>query len=178
MKRALVFALLFACCLEVCTAQTTVFIVRHAEKAQDGDAKDPDLSEVGKQRAAALAAMLKDAGVQAIFATEFKRTQQTAEPLARALGISLTVVPAKETAELVTKLKETNGNALVVAHSNTVPELISAFGVAEPVTIGEADYDNLFAIFRGEPARFLRLHLPPGPSGGDRLKTNPQPAGG
>ena len=50
-------------------------------------ANDPDLSDVGRTRAQALATALKDAGVTAIFVTEYKRTQQTAEPLAKLLGI-------------------------------------------------------------------------------------------
>ena len=55
-------------------------------------AADPDLSEAGRARAASLATALKDAGIVAIFTTEFKRTQQTAEPLAKALGLTVKVV--------------------------------------------------------------------------------------
>ena len=45
--------------------------------------KDPDLSDAGRARAESLANVLKDAGITAIYATELKRTQQTAAPLAR-----------------------------------------------------------------------------------------------
>src|SRR5205823_9140645 len=76
-------------------AQSTIFIVRHAEKAASGG-DNPDLSEAGRARAETLASMLKDAGVSAIYVTEFKRTQQTAAPLAKMLHLDPTIVPAKD----------------------------------------------------------------------------------
>ncbi len=102
--------------------------------------------------------MLKDAGINAIYATEFRRTQQTAQPLADALGISLTIVPAKEVAALAGKLRMSSGNALVVGHSNTVPEIIKALGLVEPISLGEWDYDNLFLVLPGTASRLSRLH--------------------
>lgn len=123
-----------------------------------GDLKDPDLSEAGRARAKALAVVLKDAGVTAIYATEFKRTQQTAEPLARALGLKTVVISAEETETVSAKLKEAEGNALIVAHSNTIPEISKALGAAFSLEIGEADYDNLFVLVRGSPVQTLRLH--------------------
>jgi len=118
MKRFLSLLLVFAVCLSAATAQSTIFIVRHAEKAGDGG-NDPDLSDLGRARAETLANMLKDAGISAIYVTEFKRTQQTAAPLAKALGITVTTLPAKDNAALVAKLRASNGNALVVGHSDT-----------------------------------------------------------
>ena len=70
--------------------------LRHGDRADDGR-RIRTLSEAGKARAQSLAAALKDARITAIFTTAFKRTQQTAEPLAKALGIQLTVVPAPMT---------------------------------------------------------------------------------
>ena len=60
---------------------TTVFLVRHAEKAKD-DPRDPTLSDAGRRRAEALDALLVRVDVTHLFATEYKRTQQTLEPLA------------------------------------------------------------------------------------------------
>ena len=145
-------------------AQGTIFVVRHAERADTSTgapptmATDPDLSEAGRARAASLAAMLKDAGVSAIFVTEFKRTQQTAAPLAKALGITPTVVPAKDTAGLAARLKKATGNVLVVGHSNTVPEVINAVGVAKPVSVADTEFDNLFIVHTLPVARAIQLH--------------------
>ena len=141
-------------------AEPAVFLARHAEKAQSGDPKDPDLSEAGRARATALATVLKDAGITAVYATEFKRTQETAEPLARALGLTTVIVPGKDTQALAARLKRAQGNALVVGHSDTVPEILKALGVAAPPSIADADYDNLFVLVLSQPVQLLRLHYP------------------
>src|ERR1022692_3482625 len=86
-------------------AQSTIFVVRHAEKAESGG-NDPDISEAGRARAESLAKMLKNATTTAIYTTEFKRTQQTATPAAKALGLALTIVPAKDTVTLSAKLRD------------------------------------------------------------------------
>jgi len=147
-------------------AQQTVFVVRHAERADGGGAgmgsmgsTDPELSDAGKVRAQALASALKDAGIKSIYVTEFKRTQQTAAPLAAALGIQATVVPANDLAVLIEKLKAGSGNALVVGHSNTVPDVIKQLGVSEPVNLADTDYDHLFVVTQGPPPSLLRLHF-------------------
>jgi broad specificity phosphatase PhoE len=145
-------------------AQSTVFVVRHAERADGGVTNtmmgnDPDLSEAGRARAEALAAMLKDAGITAIYTTEFKRTQQTAAPLAKALGIAVTAVSSKDTPALLEKIKAATGNVLVVGHSNSVPDVVKGLGVTSPVTIGDAEYDNLFVVRLGDKPGVIRLHF-------------------
>ena len=156
MKRFIVCCFLLALVVSTATAQSTIFIVRHAEKADA--TKDPDLSEAGHARAEALATMLKDANITAIYATEFKRTQQTAAPLAKALGISPTNLAAKDTAIVTAKLRTSNGNALVVGHGDTIPALIKTLGISEPINITENDYDNLFVAVLAEKPHLIRLH--------------------
>jgi broad specificity phosphatase PhoE len=144
-------------------AQGTIFVVRHAERADTSTgapatmATDPDLSDTGHARAASLASMLKDARISAIFVTEYKRTQQTAAPLAKALGITPTVFAANDMAELMARLKKSDGSALVVGHSNTVPDVIAALGVAAPVAVGDAEFDNLFIVTSQSPPRVIQL---------------------
>ncbi len=147
------------------TAQTVV-VIRHAERADTATGtggsmmtNDPDLSDLGKARAQSLATALKDAGITAIYVTEFKRTQQTAEPLAKALGIPATVVSAKDMPGLIEKVKVASGNTLIVGHSNTVPQILKHLGVVDEVKLGDADYDNLFVVTRGEKPAFVRLHF-------------------
>ena|SRR5438552_11616000 len=74
----LIAALLFFASTAV-EASPILFLVRHAEKAMTGG-NDPELSAVGQERAEALARILKDCKITAIFTTEFKRTQETAAP--------------------------------------------------------------------------------------------------
>ncbi|HET9857672.1 MAG TPA: histidine phosphatase family protein [Chthoniobacterales bacterium] len=156
MKRFVFCCLLLSVLVATATAQPKIFIVRHAERADAST--DADLSEAGRARAEALAKMLKDKNITAIYATEFKRTQQTAAPLAKALGITVTTLPAKDNAALIAKLRALNGNALVVGHGNTIPDLVKALGISEPINIGENDYDNLFEIVLEEKPKLIRLH--------------------
>jgi broad specificity phosphatase PhoE len=151
-------------------AQQTVFLVRHAERADSGQATgstmatDSDLSEAGRTRAAKLAAVLADSGITAIYSTEYKRTQQTAAPLAKALGIAVTTIKAADMAALIADLKASKGHALVVGHSNTIPAVAKALGVGAPFTIADTEYDNLFLVHLpqgpGAPAVLTRLHVP------------------
>ena len=159
--RAIFAAVALALAAQMAAAAPTVFLVRHAEKADGAgvDPKNPDLSSAGRARAESLARMLRDAGVVAIFASEYARTQQTAEEMSRASGADVTVVPAKDLGALVEKLKATEGNVLVVGHSNTLPEIIKKLGVEKPVQIAETDYDNLFIWNRSAAREIVRLHF-------------------
>jgi broad specificity phosphatase PhoE len=140
-------------------AAPVVFITRHAEKASPGG-KDPDLSVEGQKRADALAHILKDSQITSVFVTESKRTQETAAPTARAAQVSPTIVPANDIGGLVEKLRALNGNALVVGHGNTIPDLLRALGIATPVSIPEDDYTEIFAVLVGDTPELLRLHYP------------------
>ncbi len=118
----------------------------------------PNSRKPASARAAALATVLKDAKIKSVYATEFKRTQATAKPTAQAAGVEVTVMPGKETAALVAKLKKARSNVLVVGHSNTIPDIIKALGLPKPAAIGDGDYDNLFIVVRSAPPKLIRLH--------------------
>jgi broad specificity phosphatase PhoE len=124
----------------------TLFIVRHAEKGSL--ATDPPLTGVGRERARDLARMLKDSGVTVIYATQFRRTQETAEPLAKELDKSPIVTDATKPAELAVELKalEPGTKALVVSHSNIVPILIQKLTGDSVGEITELEYDRLYVV--------------------------------
>ena len=138
----------------VASAQQTVIFVRHAERADGGAAMapgaapaDPLLSAIGKARAARLATMLADAGIKAIYASEFRRTQDTGKPLAAKLGLTVQAVSGKDTAALVAKVKAHNAKdvILVIGHSNTVPDAIKALG-GPIVTMRDDEYDAMYIL--------------------------------
>ena len=158
MKALALFLLLFVS-LSMASAQPVVVIVRHAEKATNGGS-DPDLSSTGRARADALSRILKDSGITAIFTTEFKRTQESAAPTATSTHVTPTVVAAKDTASLVAKLHEVSGNALVVGHGDTIPNIIKALGISVPVNIPDADYSELLIVTLGDKPQLFRLHYP------------------
>ena len=159
--------------------QVTVILTRHAEKATTPP-KDPPLNKAGNKRAEALATMLADSGVDAIYTTEFQRTQLTAAPLAARIHVKPIVLPANDTGALVKAIRaRDSGVVVVVGHSNTLPEIIAALG-GPPLKIPESEYDNLFVLAVG-PAHssLLRLHYgssAPAKSGSmqDMMTTSPK----
>lgn len=157
--------ILAALALAVPAAAQTIVVVRHAERADavagaaPSMSTDPDLSDAGRARAESLAAALRDAKITAIYTSQYKRTQQTAAPLAQALKIQPVVVPAADMPALIEKLKAGGGNALVVGHSNTVGQVIAGLGVSETIAVGDAEYDNLFVVVRGETPTLVRLRF-------------------
>ena len=133
-------------------ATTTVIFVRHAEKAID-PAGNPGLSAAGRARADELARQLVDAdviaGVDAIYATPYRRTEETAQPTAAALGLPITSYPATNTLTIMDEIvREHKGEIiLVVGHSDTVPELIGNMGASKKVpAIAEDEFDNIYIV--------------------------------
>ena len=137
-------------------AQRAVILVRHAERLDQS--ADSLLSPAGIERANALADRLKDAGINAIYTSDRQRTIRTAAPLAVRLKIKPVVVAASDSRRLVETIRKDNADdvVLIVGHSNTVPELITAFGVNERITIADSGHDNLFVLLP-ETRMLLRL---------------------
>ncbi len=142
-------------------ALTTVILVRHAEKATTGG-DDPPLTAEGMARAERLAKMLAGVPVTAIYTTPFERTRKTAEPLATALKITPVEVKtgdtyATEIARLI--LAQDGGTFVVVGHTNSTRNALSALGVRNPREIPETEYDNLYVLTlaRGMAPRLLSL---------------------
>jgi len=135
-------------------ATTTVIVVRHAEKALV-PADNPGLSDAGKRRAAELARQLVDAdvvpglGVDAIYSTATRRTEETAQPVATALGLPIIPYDASNTETIMDEIvREHKGKiVLVVGHSSTVPALIGNMGASKNVPqINEYEYDNIYVV--------------------------------
>lgn len=131
------------------TQETTVVLVRHAEKAAS-PADDPPLNPAGEARARDLWAALRDAGVSTVVTTQFARTRATAQPTASALGIVPTVVGATSPThvqDVVTEIRRHPGKTvLVVGHSNTVPAIVEALGAKRPSAICDSRYDDMFIV--------------------------------
>jgi len=123
---------------------TVVYLVRHAEKVDESS--DPDLSEAGRARAAELARFLGEAGVAAVFSSDFKRTRRTAEPLATTLGLPVETYDPRDPTTTAHTLRSRGGTILVVGHSNTVPGLVLALGGGSVSAIEDAEYDRLYIV--------------------------------
>ena len=140
---------------------TTIILVRHAEKKVEPNNPDPDLTPEGEARAKEIARMLGDAGVNVIYATQYKRTQQTVKPLADRVGVTTTTLDANQTEELTRRIQTNHrGQTIFVAgHNNTVPALVTALSGDNYGVIPESEYDNMFivTIYRFGKAKVVKL---------------------
>jgi phosphohistidine phosphatase SixA len=152
---------------------TTVFLVRHAEKAEIPNDNNPPLNEMGRWRAQVLAHTLGKAGIKAIYTSQYLRTKQTAEPLAKQLGITPTVVtlnpsstnPREISSESILAIvrdiqqRHAGEAVLVVGHTNSVPPVIRMLRSDVVPAIDEQTFDNLFVltIHRLEVAKLVQL---------------------
>ena len=137
----------------------TVFVVRHAEYADDGS-DNPGLSEIGFNRARQLEHTLSQVKIDAVYATQFLRTQQTASPTATSRGLEIRHYDADEVDSLVATIQADEArNILIAAHGDTAPEIIKGFGVRPDPAIEFARFDDLFIIETARPPRSRVTHL-------------------
>lgn len=129
-------------------AATTFILVRHAEKGTD-DARDPSLSDTGRARADRLARLLSDAPLMAVYATAYRRTQQTAQPAAHEHGIGVTTYDAKmPDAAFASQLRAAHarGTVLVVGHSNSVPGIVAALSGTAVEAMQDDQFDRIYRV--------------------------------
>ena len=151
MLRRVCLALLFLCLagIGVAPAQNsplTVFVVRHAEKGPE--VPDPSLTEAGRHRAAELARILGDAKVNALFVTEFKRTQEMLAPLATATGVTPVRLLARDMDALIAQLQAlpAGSRAVVATHSNLVHVIVARLTGMTVPELTDLDYDRLVVV--------------------------------
>lgn len=140
---------------------TKIFIVRHAEKETG---KDPLLTAAGNTRAGDLVRTLQNEGIQKIYVSQYKRTQNTGDSLRLQLKID-TVHYAADTIcdNLINAIMEHSDfgkTILIIGHSNTLPQIIRKLGVADyPYgDIPDNEFDNLFEItYKKEKAKLKKM---------------------
>lgn len=153
---------------------TQVFIVRHAEKAEQPK-DDPAISAEGFARAEALAQVLAATNIQTILTTQYRRTQQTAAPTAQRFGVTPKVLTIQRgasdahIAEVVAEVRKSTGPTLVVGHSNTVAGIVAGLSASKPVKLCETTFANLFVVTLQQPAlpavqlKYGKPDVPPEP---------------
>ena len=111
----------------VAQSKKTIILVRHAEKAvaaADDKTGDVELTSEGRERALRFAKAAKRFRPGQIFSTAYKRTRQTAEPIAKLRGKEIQTYDAAKHPELIDLiLKSKTKRFVIVGHSNTVPFL-------------------------------------------------------
>jgi broad specificity phosphatase PhoE len=159
-RQAFLLALLCLCGAQSLSAQstasapaTTIIFVRHAE-AGGGDPRDPTLTPAGEARAQALVKALSGAGVAAVYTSQFNRTKQTGDAVAKANNVTAVVVPVAgatldaDAGALIARIvKENPGRTVLVAgHSNTVPLMVKKASGVTVDAIPETEFDRMFIV--------------------------------
>ena len=148
-----IIILLFSFLAQSQEKTTTIYLIRHTEKADASP--DPGLSEAGKARAAQWAAWFKDKDITLYYTTPYKRTSQTMLAIAMAIDLVPGTTLTKEYRTYLPNelsLKEVaNDNAgkniLIIGHSNTIPASVNKLiGKDVYKDIPENEFDNLYTI--------------------------------
>lgn len=137
--------LTFLITLTACST-SNIYISRHAERLNESDTTS--LSVAGLKRARALADRLANERIDSIYITPYRRTEQTAAPLAARLNLPLAKYPTSPVTAITGRLRKLrNKNALVVGHSNTILEIAKGLGTTPSIQkIEHAAYQNLLFI--------------------------------
>ncbi|MEJ2079527.1 MAG: phosphoglycerate mutase family protein [Acidobacteriota bacterium] len=148
---------------------TTVVLVRHGERVDDSE--DAALSPLGLARAQDLADVLQRADVKALFATEFRRTQEMLQPLADRFQLKIQEVPADQPKHLVdTIFEDYEGQLVVVAtHGDRIAEIMRLLGVSPEESSVDARYDDLFVVTEIGDGRASLLRLSYGVRGAETM---------
>ena len=150
----LAFITLFASCKsdkkedEKLEAETTVYyLIRHAEKDRSTSDKDPELTKKGLERANNWVEVFKDKKIDLVFSTDYKRTQQTAAPIASAKNLEVLSYDPRGLYNDDFKAQTKDKTVLVVGHSNTTPALVNTIlGNQKYDKIDDSDNGKLFIV--------------------------------
>ena len=144
----LTLACLFA--VPAAAQEAPIYVTRHYDTPA-GEA-DPDLTSQGKARAEKLASWFYGRTLKAIYVSDFKRTRQTAAPLAAMLDVAVETYDPKDTPAIVARAKAAGGPVLIVGHSNTVPDIVEQLGGKRPAELKHEDFGDLWTLSDGAAA--------------------------
>ena len=156
---ALLAALLLPACATADRAPSdpATYVVRHLH-TPEGE-RDPDLLPEGRRVAALLGERLAGERIAAIYISDFKRTRQTAGPLAERLGLEPVLYDHRDTPALVARVRAGPLPALIVGHSNTVPDIVEQLGGTRPADLAHPDFGDLWRI--GPDGATVRTRIAP-----------------
>lgn len=127
---------------------TTFYFIRHAEKDRtDVENRDPELNQKGLGRAMHWAEIFDEVQLDAIYSTNYERTQMTAAPTAVKKNITVKIYDFESIDLKKFKADTKNKNVLVVGHSNTTPAFVNnLLGVQKYAQIDDDQNGSLFIV--------------------------------
>ena len=129
-----VFTLFIACTSD---KTTTYYLIRHAEKDRTNTTnKNPNLNSDGVIRAEKWAKNFENIELDAVYSTDYNRTQQTAAPTAKSKGLIVQSYNPSKMYDSIFKKNTKGKTVLVVGHSNTTPVFANTI-------LGQKKYKNM-----------------------------------
>ena len=124
---------------------TTYYFIRHAEKVDNS--QNPDLSEKGLERAKLWNEIFDEINFDQIYATDYKRTVQTARVTAAAKKIEIKLYNPKNIIKNDFLTETVGKTILIVGHSNTTPNFINQIINQNIYTdIPDSTFGNLYIV--------------------------------
>ena len=142
---------------ETKTAYTTYYLIRHAEKdTLNPQEKNPDLTQEGIQRADNWAALFSEITFDEIYSTDYKRTVNTAKPIALDQNIEIKYYHPKEVYQTGFLAATQGKTVLIVGHSNTIPVFANyLIGKEKYSEFPETIYNNLYTITKDQNGQVI-----------------------
>ncbi|MEG3179714.1 SixA phosphatase family protein [Sphingomonas sp. LT1P40] len=128
-----------------------IYVVRHFDTP--AGERDPNLLPAGKTRAEKLAKWFRGKKLKAIYVSDYKRTRQTAAPLAAAKGVTVETYDPKGSPAIVARAKAAKIPVLIVGHSNTVPDIVEQLGGTRPADLRHEDFGDVWTVRGGKSKR-------------------------
>ena len=94
-----------------------------------------------------------------MWSSNYHRTRDTVKPLLANLGLELVIYDPGDQAALVRQLKDCQQTALIVGHSNTIPELARLLCNCTIADMEETEYNRLIVISVVDDAVMARTLL-------------------
>ncbi|URW76199.1 histidine phosphatase family protein [Sphingomonas donggukensis] len=146
--------LLAAAVLTAAPATAQTYVMRHLDTPEGQ--RDPDLLPNGQASARKLVRWFRGKRLTAIYVSDFRRTRQTAAPLAAARRITPTLYDPARTADLLAAVRAERGPVLIVGHSNTVPDIVEGLGGTRPAPLTHPDFGDVWTV-RGTGTKRTRI---------------------
>lgn len=135
-------------------ATTTFVFVRHADVDNPADLSgDPALSAAGRARADLLSRFLAYfdvvSGVDAIYASPYRRAKETAQPLAERLGLPIQPAVYDDTEDFMEDILDEHKGEIVlfvVDREEIAPMIVELHGSKRVPEIAPDEYDNLYIV--------------------------------
>lgn len=145
------------------SASNTIVVVVPSAQGELGSINNAPLSAAGGQQAQMLARHFATSsgpdGLSAIYVSDTRRAQQTAEPLAQLLGLRPIILSNRTGAGIAGTIlaQHTGDNVLVVCNRQTIAELVRALS-GRRIELTAARDLYIVTIPRYGPARVLQMH--------------------